>query len=229
MPFSGFPVFRFSRTATLVLNRRSSLRLPRLLRVLTRSLPAVPCETLDSARTEPDHTRSPATLLNVACSSALVAERFLSGGVAKSHRSPLVAFLRLQRAVPQGATLSTQPGLFHPDNALELSPSGLLAVRRYGLISETKPPLPFGAALRRRVRLRRIDPSAKRPQLRCHAKGPCPPGVLPFEALPSTALVPASRLLLSRASRTARPKTCKTLAPQSVNQRWTWFLSRCHV
>jgi hypothetical protein len=226
MSFANFPVFRFRRTTTLDLNRRSSLRLPRLLRALTRSVPAGPCETLDSARTEPDHARGPATLLNVACSSALVVERFLSGGVTKSHRSPLMAFLRLQRTVPQGATLSTQSGLFHPDNALELSPSGLLAVRRSSLVSETGPPVPFGATLRRRVRLRRIDPSAKRPQLRFHAKGPCPPGVLPFEALPSTVLAPASRLLLSRASRTARPKPCKTPAPQSVNQRWTWFLSR---
>jgi hypothetical protein len=42
MPFGGFPVFRSLRATTLVLNRRSSPRLPRLLRALTRSLPAAP-------------------------------------------------------------------------------------------------------------------------------------------------------------------------------------------
>jgi hypothetical protein len=34
------------------------------------------------------------------CCSSAPTERSRNGGVAKSHRSPLVAFLRFQRAVP---------------------------------------------------------------------------------------------------------------------------------
>jgi hypothetical protein len=120
------------------------------------------------------------------------------GGIAKSHRSSLMTFLRLQQAVPPRAIHSSLSGLFHPDNTPELSPSGLCAVRRLSLSPSRGLPCRFDAELSRRVRLRRVNPSGKRDDIRKRSR-PCPHGVFPSEALPLAVTAPASRSLLSRA------------------------------
>jgi len=103
------------------------------------------------------------------------------------------------------------PVLFHPGNTLELSPSRLRAAQRSDLVSESRPPLPFRAILRRRSRLRRVDPSAQRSQPSRSSTRHCLPGVLPSEALPPAAVAPTSRLLLSRASQARKPKLTNPL------------------
>jgi hypothetical protein len=55
---------------------------------------------------------------------------------------------------------SDRPGLFHPGNAPELSPSGLCSPRRSRFVSEPDPPVPLDATRWRCRRLRRVDPSA---------------------------------------------------------------------
>jgi hypothetical protein len=64
-------------------------------------------------------------------------------GVAKSRRSPLIAFLRLQRAVPPRATFSTCRFFFTPTTLLSFSSSGVEAHRRGDLVSKVYPPLPL--------------------------------------------------------------------------------------
>lgn len=69
-------------------------------------------------------------------------------GLPRPARSPLIAFLRFQRAAspdvprtrPRPDTLSARrsldrPGLFHPENARELPPSGRYSARRWEPVS----------------------------------------------------------------------------------------------
>jgi hypothetical protein len=87
---------------------------------------------------------SPATLMSFLGSSAhAVAEISIkNGGAANSRRSPLVAFLRFQRTGRQNR-LYNLSGFFHPENALELLPSGLSSFQRSETVSSPDPPLPF--------------------------------------------------------------------------------------
>jgi hypothetical protein len=94
----------------------------------------------------------------------------------------------------------SQPsGSISPRKHLCTSPSGPCSFRRSAPVSGFAPPVPFGATLRRRVRLRRVPPSGKGPDWTEALPNLCPPGVFPSEALPFVAVDPASRLLLSRA------------------------------
>jgi len=79
-------------------------------------------------------------------------------GLPPPARSPLIAFLRFWRAAlwsrrsshateaARASRLSvplSRPGLFHPGNALELSPSGLCSARRSRPLSRPLPPMPL--------------------------------------------------------------------------------------
>jgi hypothetical protein len=118
MPFDGYPVFQLPTRGRLVIDCRSSRRLPRPSRALTRNLPAVSSPASESGSHRLSADARAAALLSVCHPSAHAAERFLHGGVARSRRSPLVAFLRLQRAVPLRATLSTCRVCFTPATLL---------------------------------------------------------------------------------------------------------------
>lgn len=115
--------------------------------------------------------------------------------------------------MPLGPPFQPRRFCFTPTTLLSFSPSGPFAVRRSSPVSETVPPVPSNATLWRRVRLRRVNPSAKRPQLSRNSTEPCPPGVLPSEALSLTAVGPASRPLLSRALPVAGLRTVSDAAP----------------
>jgi len=108
-------------------------------------------------------------------------ERGLRGCQVPQEPAPSVFSLSASRAsTPVHICL---PGLFHPGNALELSPSGLCSARRFGSVSVAGPPLPFRDALCRRTRLRRFSP----PRRELFRANP----------LPSSALLAFSPLRLS--------------------------------
>lgn len=86
---------------------------------------------------------SPTTLVSFSCSSALAAaENSIKGGAANSRRSPLLAFLRFQRAGHENR-FRYLSSFFHPKNALELVPSGFSSFQRSEVVSNFDPPLPF--------------------------------------------------------------------------------------
>ena len=185
--------------------------------MLTASPPRI---VLAKVRLAPAQLRHyPAALLSLWCSTALAAERFLNGGFAKSRRSPLIAFLRFQRTVPLRATLPTFRVCFTPVTLLSFRLQGF---RPPG--DQSPSPDPFLPC--------RFTPNSAGaydfegllpPRSRCEPESahPCPPGVLPSEALPFAVVEPASRLLLSRAWRAPRPKpmtaTCTTESRQAAN------------
>jgi len=93
----------------------------------------------------------------------------------------------------------SRPGLFHPGNAPELSPSGLCSPRRSGPVSEPDPPVLLRRHRGAARQLRRFTPSEEAARAGKPTHTECPHGVVPSEALPPAALEPASRLFLSRA------------------------------
>jgi hypothetical protein len=114
------------------------------------------------------------------------------------------------------AQLRNLPGVFHPSNALELSPSGLCPAQRGPHVSVSLPPMLLERELSLSPQLRRVEPSAQCEPLPTAPKrnrqrllGPL--GVLPSEALPPAVAEPTSRLFLSRASAAEADR-----APQSV-------------
>lgn len=133
-----------------------------------------------------------ATPMSISCSSAHTAKEFLQQAVPPACQGPPMAFRRLRRTVPrsdlsfEAETSRTHrrghpldlPGLFHPDNARELWPSGLWS-------RESAPPRLRGSSSRavlrwlsHRARLRRFH------SLRDRRSGfwpslPCPPGLSP--------------------------------------------------
>jgi len=100
MPFSGFPVFPPAACDDQVSERRTSPRLPAPLQGTPTWFPlCCGCQLPSSHRVR--QSRHSTTLLSSLALQRLPPEGPLNGGVAKSHRSPLTAFLRSQRAVPQ--------------------------------------------------------------------------------------------------------------------------------
>jgi hypothetical protein len=69
-------------------------------------------------------------------------EKLYVSGAANSRRSPLLAFLRFQRA-GRDNRFSSPSGLFRPENAPEFLPSGFLSFQRSEAVSSLDPPLPF--------------------------------------------------------------------------------------
>jgi hypothetical protein len=57
-----------------------------------------------------------------------------------------------------------RPGLFHPGNAPELSPSGLCSLRRSRLVSEPDPPMLLSYRRGDNLQLRRLTPSGEAAQ-----------------------------------------------------------------
>lgn len=114
------------------------------------------------------------------------------------------------------AQLCNLPRMFHPSNALELSPSGLCPAQRGPHVSVSLPPVLLERELCLSPQLRRVEPSAQCEPLstapkRNRQRFLGPPGVLPSEALPPAVAEPTSRLFLSRASAAEADR-----APQSV-------------
>lgn len=72
-----------------------------------------------------------ATSLDFSRPPALVAAEILRDGLTRSRQSPPIAFLRFRRTGPQ-ATSNHLSGLFRPDNAPGLSPSGPCSFQRSG-------------------------------------------------------------------------------------------------
>jgi len=141
--------------------------------------------------------RSTTTLLSVlalfgACDREGLSHRRtgMVRGLPAPRKSPLIAFLRFQRAGPLSAC-SASSGLFRPENALELLPSGCLAAWRSRYVSAAHPPLPFRDELRRHLRLRRLHPFRK---LGSKAKGDETPTLLTFSPLRRSLSLPSNRL-----------------------------------
>lgn len=191
----GIPAFSSAASGE---GYRGSLRLSRPYRALTHYFPAKPRRSKN--RLAPGRTaKALAALMTIGALQRVRKAGPCVGGGAESRRGPLVAFLRFERTWPPRPTEPSEPGLLHPGGAPELSPSGLSAARRSDLVTEVAPSLPFGAALWRRVRLRRVDPSEQQPRYRLRGTAACPPGLFPSGAFPFTVVAPASRRLLSRA------------------------------
>jgi hypothetical protein len=73
--------------------------------------------------------------------STLSASRACSERTSRMSRSP--------HAAPHRKRPRSRPGLFHPENAPELSPSGPCSLRRSGPVSEPVPPVPLESRPRR--------------------------------------------------------------------------------
>jgi hypothetical protein len=166
------------------------------------------------------------------------------GGRHPHARSPLTAFLRSQRAaVPEAdrrarlheAAKPDGPASAHPRNTrFCFIPGTPLSFHLQGLDPpgdrRTSPPLILPCRWATRsdatVGFEGFVPPDSRSQHRRSDAAPCPPGVLPSEALPSAAVAPASRLLLSRAS-LATGEPARQAAPQSLDRQRIGF-SRPH-
>lgn len=168
LPFGGCPGFLLYACGGSVKKRRSSRRLSRPFRALTHTFPAAIRRVEEPARTGTTHARITATLMSNRSSTAYEVEPVLFRGRGcqvppESARS--VQALSANRPLVR-PTDPTVPDMFQPGHAHELPPSGRSADRRSGSVTGTLPSVPFGAALWRRVRLRRVDPSGKPPRAR---------------------------------------------------------------
>jgi hypothetical protein len=150
-----------------VKDRRSSLRLPLPSRVLTYEPPAACLPSAHWLAPGPPFGRGSSSPEPSQRSPAHGAEKFLMGGVAKSRRSPPIAFLRLQRAVPPRATFSACRVCFAPTTLLSFSSSGVKARQRSNLVSEIRPPLPL------RHRTQTSHSASKGYSLRRTGRQPC--------------------------------------------------------
>lgn len=144
-----------------------------------------------------DRPRS-AALLSISCSTAPTARWLHNGGVAKSHRNPLAAFLRPQRVVPQGHSTSHRRVCFTPTTLMSFRLQGFDPSGDQAGVSALLPPVPFVPASGRGSELRRVDPSGSRSfaPKRC---APSPHDVFPLGFSLSPRWGTASRPLLSRA------------------------------
>jgi len=89
--------------------------------------------------------------------------RSFATGITRSRQSPPLAFLRFRRTGPQ-ATSNHLSGLFRPDNAPGLSPSGPCSFQGSETRLRARSSLAVGAFRPKpeRTRLRRFDPPGKR-------------------------------------------------------------------
>jgi hypothetical protein len=114
---------------------------------------------LPPLRPEPAHSVS-----TLPASRLVVGPRVLPTQVPAAHPSPPGSEIHSRHEAartPEPGAPQNRPGLFHPGNAPELSPSGLSSARRCGCVSTPGPPVPLIRALRRRPRLRRLHPSGQ--------------------------------------------------------------------
>jgi hypothetical protein len=157
----------------------------------------------------------PATLLSVWFSSAHEARESLFRGDANSRRSPLLAFLRFQRAGRYNR-FSCPSGLFHPDNAPEFSAFRVLILPEIRGCLQSRSSLAVCGAGRLAAlasrRFRRFGPSGNRDTpdtvLRV-TDNPLPSWLFPFKALPfavvATSFLATSSFELSPSHGTVTP------------------------
>jgi hypothetical protein len=224
MPFSGYPVFPASPRSEPVSERRSSRRLPLPYRAVPREPSAVePAEAPRLAPTHPGGRQQPSwvSVLYSACGRESPQQRGYQVPPEPAHG---VSTPTASRAA-KGHSLDT-PGLFRPGNALELSPSGPRAARRGGRVSASLPPVSFGAALWRSVRLRRVEPFGKPNRSRRSDRDPMPswrfaplrlslppPWALASQLPPLTCLEPSGRTAAEVTAEAATPAKDATRTP----------------
>jgi len=225
MPPSGFPVFRRSPRGRISrpLLSWTSAPLQGVHHVLRRRAPTG-APTLASR----GRAGRSAALLSVSCSSAHAAARVHDGGRCHVPPVPVRGVSTPSTGRTSRSTLFGLPGLSHPGNAPELPSTGLSSSRRSGSRLRALPPLPLCGALRRRTRLRRIDPSENRLPKGCvaPARDPCPPDV---PSLRLSLSLPCDRAFPDAPpSRFAFRETEVPLraAPRSLPVQRAWLLSR---
>mgnify|MGYP003574760756 FL=1 len=168
MSFSNYPVFQpIPCSAT----ERETLHPP-------LDLPSSPGFFLTISPLRVSPLEAPARTGNRRSTLSSLPERFCAlqrmrsrepvlGGVAKSRRNPLMAFLRLQRATPyptkdrsptDWGALMTNQACFVLATLLSFCLQGFTPLEDRDPVSGARPPVPFGVTLRQRPRLRRVEP-----------------------------------------------------------------------